>query len=317
MKKFLTTILIFVIIVLSMSYMLDYVITKGLHYYTSYETEVWNDLRNGQVKPDIIVLGSCQAMHDYNPMILDSILDMNSYVFAMSNLTFPCHNFMWEMYKKYNSNNLPKLIILTLDYGDLTSREIKNTEDSKQFLPLMDEKETRLFLKSQGGYSFAEIYIPCYRYYGNHMMIKHGLISFFTHTGGSPTHHKGAEALHCVYNSHSEWFNKPNAVSIDSSIVSMLDAFVADCRDNEVSLLMTIAPLGQQCSKNITNLNDVYQVYQSIAAKYDVPLLNYSNCDLARDTTNFESPFHLNDFAADLFTICIAQQIDSLNILQQ
>jgi len=151
MKKFLVTLFSFALLTFVLAMILDYMITTGLHHYTMYETEVWNDLRDPNVQPDVVVLGSCQAMYDYNPQILDSVLHCDSYVFAMSNLTFPYHDFMWKMYKKYHDNHLPKLIILSLDYGDLSNKNLTQNEENKQFLPLTYEYEARQLMYRGGG----------------------------------------------------------------------------------------------------------------------------------------------------------------------
>ncbi len=307
------TSLIFATITFGLAVGLDFVISKGLNYYTSYETEVWNDLRNPNIQPDVIILGSCQAMYDYNPQVLDSVLRCDSYVFAMSNLTFPYHDFMWKMYKKYNVNHLPKLIVLSLDYGDLTKRDLLENEENKQFLPLVYEREAKQLMYRWGG-ARCEILLPLYRYYGNHMMIKHGIISFFTHKGGKMHHNKGHIQLNSEYNSHSEWFRQPTSVEINDEIIELLDSFVADCIEREIKLLITIAPLGSDCANSITNIKDVYQVYYDISDKYDVPLFDYSECYLVDDIRNFESPFHLNGFAADEYTELVANEIKSRNI---
>ena len=137
MKQFVGKLVAFLAVVLVLSFALDVMITKGLHRHTDYTTEVWNDLRDASFSHDVIVLGSCQALHDINPYVLDSMLDCDSYVLAMSNLTFPCHDFMWRMYKHYREN-MPRMILLVLDYGDLSFREISTSQENKQFLPLTD-----------------------------------------------------------------------------------------------------------------------------------------------------------------------------------
>ena len=105
MKKFLINIAVFLIVVALLGYMLDCAITHGLHKRTDYVQEVWNDVYDTTVNPDLVVLGNCVAAHDHNPRILDSVLGSDSYVFAMSNLTFPYHNFMLNMLKKQQKKN--------------------------------------------------------------------------------------------------------------------------------------------------------------------------------------------------------------------
>ena len=158
MKQFVVKIVVFLGLLLILSTALDCIITKGLHQYTDYTTEVWNDLRDTSFPPDVIILGSCQALHDVNPNMLDSILGCNSYVLAMSNLTFPCHKFMWDMYKYYHTDK-PKLIVLVLDYGDMSYRDIPTSQENMQFLPLADVALARKFLVTIGGYKYYDIYI--------------------------------------------------------------------------------------------------------------------------------------------------------------
>ena len=162
MKKFIINLSLFLVVVGLFAVCLDYMITTGLHKRTDYVQEVWNDVLDSTVAPDVIVLGNCVAAHDHNPHILDSVLDVDSYVFAMSNLTFPYHNFMWNMLRRYH-HKLPKLVIMALDYSDMSFREAKTNMENEQFLSLMYDREARHFLRKYGGYSFWDAYAPCYR----------------------------------------------------------------------------------------------------------------------------------------------------------
>lgn len=303
------------IVVFILALGLDVLITKGLHRYTDYTTEVWNDLRDTAQNPDVIVLGSCAAHYDCNPYIIDSVLGCDSYVFSMSNLTFPSHQFIWDMYRHYHTR-LPRVIVMILDYGDMDYREIKTSGENIQFLSLTDDVCARQFLTTYGGYNWCEINIPCYRYYGHHELIKHGFLNGLRLPwyGGNREHYKGFIPLDVAYSFHSEWFTKKNTIRVDSSVVAMFDAFLADCKHQGIQVVLVVSPLGNELEDIIVNIDDIYGLYEQLAEKYDYPYASFTQNEFSRDTTNFESPNHLNKAAANIFSADLANYIKSLNI---
>ncbi len=315
MKRFIIKIIIFLLVSFVFALALDVVITKGLHKYNDYVNEVWNDVRDTLNTPDLVILGSCAAHYDCNPRLIDSILGCNSYVCAMSNLTFPCHKFMWDMYRHYNKI-LPKTVVVVLDYGDLDYREVKTSQEDKQFLPLVDTEISRKFLLKYGGYSWIDIYMPLYRYYGHHDMIKHGVYSFFNlkKNVSNRSHYKGFISLDKPYSFHKEWYDSENYVKIQPEIIEMFDDFLVNCNENNINVVIVIAPLGYELESIICNVHDVYKVYEILSQKHNCKFKSFTSNDFSKDTLNFESPNHLNAQAADEFSIQLAKYIKSLNL---
>lgn len=316
MKKFIYKLVGFITVSCILAIALDFVITRGLHRYTEYSTEVWNDLRDPFFDHDVLVLGSCQAMHDINPELLDSILGCDSYILAMSNLTFPCHRFMWNMYKYYHSKR-PKMIVLILDYGDMAYREIPTSQENKQFLPLTDVALARKFLVQEGGYQKYEIYTPLYRYFGYHQMIKDGIKSFFYKGRGDRERQKGFEALETAYSFNPDWYQDGTIVPIEKDIVEMLNNFMDECKQSNIKLLIAVPPLGDELADLIANAADIYGTYDSISSKHACPIWCYPSCEFTKDTTYFESPMHLNARGADIYTVELGEWIKSLNVYQR
>ena len=311
MKKFLINIVIFVAIVGVLGVMLDWVITIGLHKRTDYVQEVWNDVMDSTVAPEVVVLGNCVAAHDHNPQVLDSMLHTDSYVFAMSNLTFPYHDFMWRMLKKYQKPN-PKMVILALDYSDMCYREAKTNMENEQFLSLMHDREARQFLRKYGGYNWLDTHVPCYRYFGHHKRIKYGIYNFIglNRYAGSREHYKGYQGLDAPYDAHREWFGEDFEQPIDPKVVSMLDYFLLDCNKNDVEVLMVLPPIAYELSDKVTNENDVYHLYDSLADAHGFTCLHYVAPHwMSMDTNNFESPNHLNKWMSNQYTIDLARYI--------
>lgn len=301
MKKFLSHIVIFLLVLFVLGYGLDFVITKGLHKYMGYETEVWNNLRSGKDSTNVVILGGCSAMHDINPIKLDSALGCNSYAYAMSNLTFPCHLFMWNEYQKYG-NPKPKLIILCLDYGDMNFRDIKGDMENEQFLPLTDSKIARKFLLKYGGYKWSEIYLPCIRYFGHQQLIKNGLKQSLHYSRNLGRHRriKGFIPLDIPYHSWNIGEEKVR-VSMEPEIQQMYESFMQSTKRDSIPVLAIVTPLCYDLESHIVNRDEIYNYYDSIA-KEEHFFVNCTGDEFAKDTANFESPNHLNAQAADVFT---------------
>lgn len=311
MKKFIINIIAFIAIVAVVAIFFDYAITTGLYKRTDYQQEVWNDLMDSTINPDVIVLGNCVALHDVDPAIIDTMLGVDSYVFAMSNLTFPYHFFMWDMYKKYKQT-LPELVILCLDYSDMNFREAKTNEENEQFLSLMYDKDARDFLLQYGGYNFLDAYFPCYRYFGHAKRIKYGLMNFMgvNKYVGTRDRYKGYQALDVPYSFPKDWFDGTFTQPIEEDVVAMLDTFLNDCNEMGVEVLVTLPPIAYELSDLIENKEDVYEIYESMSKKYGFPCLNYCAPHwMSMDTNYFETPNHLNYYIADQYTIDLVRYI--------
>lgn len=311
MKKYIIHIALFAAIVYVLAWALDWAITTGLHKRTDYVQEVWNDVMDSTVAPDLVVLGNCVAAHDHNPQILDSILGTDSYVFAMSNLTFPYHNFMWNMLRKYHTHD-PKLVVLALDYSDMSYREAKTNMENEQFLALMCDRDARRFLRQYGGYSWLDAYVPCYRYFGHHKRIKYGIYNFLglKRYAGTPEHYKGYQGLDCPYNGHDEWFDGDFEQPIEQPVVAMLDTFLMDCNKSGVEVLMVLPPIVYELSDRVVNEAEVYRVYDSLASAHGFECVHYVAPHwMSMDTNHFESPNHLNKQMSDVYTTDLAQYI--------
>lgn len=303
-------------VVLLLATGLDILITKGLRHRTDYVQEIWNDVMDTTVTPDVLVFGSCAAQYDCNPYLLDSVLGCDSYVLSMSNLTFPCHNFMWQMYKKYNPNHLPKTIVLMLDYGDMDYREVKGSQEEKQFISLTLDPIAREFLTTYGGYSKAEIYCPCYRYFGSHDLIRYGILNGLgmKKYKGQHQHYKGFVPLYQDYEFHAEWYGKENTVPMQPDVQKMFEDMLAECQERGIQVLVSIAPLGHELEDIIANKDEIYGYYKEQAEKYDFPYISYSENEFSHNIGNFESPNHLNGTAADVFTLQMAHDIKELGL---
>lgn len=301
MKQFLIKIVAFLILLLVLSIGLDIVITKGLQRFYEYDTEAMIDLRNPNVNPDFVVLGSCQAVCSYSPEVIDSALHTDSYIFGAYNLTLPAHLALWEEYKLYHTK-YPSYVLMTVDYSDLHYAPLKATVMEKQFIPMVYDKPIREYMLSDGGYNALEVYTPLYRYFGYHQSIKNGIMGFSGVRTGRRDRYKGHEKTSIGYEFARADLPDDNYIVVEPELVNCLSALLNELQVSGVKPILVTAPLGYELSDMINNAEDAYRVYDSLANQYGIPYLRFHDHTICRDTAMFNTPAHLNYIGAEVFT---------------
>ena len=308
MKGFIYKILAFAALVLVLSCALDYAITTGLRKYFNWDTEVMIDLRDKEITPDFMVLGSCQAPCDYDPKIFDSVLQVNSYVYGAFNMTLPAHISLLEEYKNYHTE-LPRYVLITLDYSDLHFARLKKSVVEEQFIPLAYDKPIRDFMLSDGGYNAFDVYCPLYRYFGYHKSIKHGIEGFFGIKHGQRGRYKGHDFVPVGYQFARADVPDDNYIVVELELVERLSAWLKELQESGVKPILVTAPLGYELAEKIVNAEDAYRVYDSLAIQYNIPYLRYQGHPICRDTAMFNTPAHLNYIGAAEFSKMIADTL--------
>ena len=293
---------------LILSVALDYVITKGLSKFFDYDTEAMIDLRDSNVNPDFVILGSCQAICSYDPEVLDSILNTDSYVFGAYNLTLPTHLCMWEEYKLHHVK-LPQYVLMTVDYSDLHFVPLKGTIIEKQFVPLVYDKPVRDYMLSDGGYNAFDVYCPLFRYFGYHQSIKNGVMGFLGLRHGARERTKGQERMPIGYEFSRADVPDNNYIIVEQKLIERLSAWIKELQESGVKPILVTAPLGYELAEKIVNAEDAYRVYDSLAIQYHIPYLRYQDHPICRDTAMFNTPPHLNRLGAGEFSKMVADTL--------
>lgn len=79
MKRFIRTILLMLGIILLVCVGLDVYVTCRLQSSHQQKYEGWNEILKKPIDADMLIMGNSRALVQYDPAILDSILDVNCY----------------------------------------------------------------------------------------------------------------------------------------------------------------------------------------------------------------------------------------------
>ena len=195
MKRFLVHTVVFAAVILALAVVADVMVSCGLrktergHFYTM------NALMNQKMDADVVILGNSRASTSYHPLILDTILGVNSRNLGVSAQPFGVSYLRWQLYRR--NNRKPKLLIVNIDFRDL--RKIEKGFENEQYYPYMCDTLVKPYL-NLFGFTWAEKHVPMYRYRGDYKLMAIGIGELLhVHHDHKGDYYKG------YYNENTPW----------------------------------------------------------------------------------------------------------------
>jgi hypothetical protein len=270
---------------------------------------VWKEIFERKLNNDIVIIGNSRGWRHYSPAILDSILYTNSYNLGIDGRGINSQILRYHTYQRLNTK--PRLIIQNIDAFTIAP---DNAFDREQFFPYFDDKKFRDEVVEIEQLGIGDKYIPGFRYAGylHKILVCMGVKN------------KRTEHLIRGYNGHdAKWdgtmYNQiTGTVEYVHDFVSLnhFDKYLQQAKNDSIKIVFVYSPLYIGVTKKINNIEGMYAMYDSIAKKYDIPILDYNYDSLSYDTTFFYNATHLNKIGAELFSAKLAHAIDSLGILK-
>lgn len=310
MKVFLKRVLEFTVLMVLLAVLADVGVNQGLrktergHFYTM------NALMNKQMDADIVILGNSRAAGSYHPMILDSILHVKSWNLGVSGQPFGVSWLRWELYRRNNAP--PKLLVINIDYSELEM--VTNGYEKEQYYPYLKDTLVQPYLDLYG-MSWMEKHIPMYRYRGDYKLICIGLgelLGIRHDTKGD--YYKG-------YSNPTDEWDGTNLERVlqggevkgraNLSAAALLEQILKQSRNEGFPVVFVYAPMYVRLKQHL-NEKDPVRIYQDLASRYDVPILDFTDMELCSDTLFFRDANHLNSEGSVLFSLALAHSIDSL-----
>lgn len=303
MRKLILKILLFVVILLIPLCIADYIKTKEYRSRKHYPFSTFNDIVDGKLNSDTWILGSSRAWVQYNPRILDSILDISSYNLGL-NAQFIFLNLQsFQIAQAYNS--CPKYVLLDLFYESLTMDE---APISRYFyMPYIFKHKLRKIIKHNQGINPFYFYLPYYRYYSE----KGNDVWFVNEIGG----YKGFMPKDAKWDDENLSSTDTVHYKKESDAIKLLDDFIAECKKYNIDVILIHSPFYREGFEKIQNHQEMMTMFKNIADRHHIPFLYYTDDPICYDTTYFYNAMHLNARGADVFSTKLAHDLDSLNLI--
>ncbi len=303
MKRFIIRLLFFCLAPLPVLFLLNHIVDKGLQKSRYYYYSEWNDLFNGKINADLLILGSSRAWVQISPRILDSELHLNSYNLGMDG---SCFELNFERLKLYLAHNKkPKYILQEVGFNTTLVR-FPTLPGTQQFLPYLNDPAVWDIITSHTTtLNFLDRYFPMYKYNNEFVVVKEGINSYFGR-GVKSAKYKGYQGQDKVWDSSFYNFkmNNPEGITsgIDSQGVAIFKQFLDFCKTNDIKVIMVYPPVYYEGLAYIRNHDKFVAIYNNFSAEYNVPFFNYMNDSLNYNRYNFYNSQHLNKHASEIFT---------------
>lgn len=315
MKRLSRKLLSFIITALLIALLADLCISQGLtktergHFYTM------NKLMNDTINADVIVLGNSRASGSYHPEVLDSILGTNTWNLGVSGQPFGVSYLRWRLYRR--NNNPPKLLVVNMDYAELEM--VNNGFEREQYYPYMNDALVKPYLDLYG-FSWADKYIPMYRYRGDYKLMGIGLTEWFGfHHDTKGNYIKGYSNENWAWDGEKlEEVLQQGVVKdhCNPQAVELLELLLKEARDDQIKVVFVYAPLFRRLKEHLDEA-DSQQAYQALAEKYGVPIVDFSTMEFCEDTCCFHNANHVNSKGAVRFSVALACSLDSLQLFRR
>lgn len=295
---------------------IDVMASAGLRKTNKNHLDTFNKVMNDTLDADILIMGNSRGGCSYNPYYFDSILSQNTWNISVSGQPF---GVSYLRYSLYMHNNIPpKLILLNIDYAEMGM--YLNGYEREQYFPYIKDKRLYKTLKDNE-FSWLDFHFPLYRYRGNYKYVGIGLSEFFG------IYHIKSKQYKGYFNKNSSWdgagLKKQIACGrkiicrMDDEAYYLMNVFMETAKDNGTKVVMVYAPVYHELKENLESKNDtLMKRYEELSCKFDVPILDYTSLPMNYDTTCFNNANHVNTKGATMFSIRLAQDIDSLGILK-
>ena len=309
MKKYLLNTLLFTILCLIFAFALDTILSFRLRQNQNRMFANWNQIYNDTTNYDLVINGNSRAWLQYNPFIIDSILHINSYNLGIDGSPI---NRQIIKYQKYcDLHKMPKYLIQNID---LVTMGFRYGYERVQFFPyFFFDQELIIEIDEYENFSLMEKYVPCYRYLGYTDVITKALFNKLPYFGSIEKGYEGQ-----VANWDGTELAKTTTIecACDTDAVRIFIDFLSEVTLNGTKVIFVYAPIYHEVREKMVNEKKMYEMYDTIAQCFNIPILDYNDISMCYDTTYFYNGTHLNKLGAEVFTTKLAHDIDSLRLLK-
>jgi len=300
MKNLLSKVSCFLVCGYLLAWVVDFLCSKAASESNYGQVECWTNLMKGRIDSDCVILGSSRAIEHIAPTVLDSVLGTNSY-----NLGAPGHHMdiIEIKYRLFSDrNNRPELVLINVDN---TSLLISLMINKYQYYPWFHDKDFREVMFSTFDFTFGELFLPMYRYSGYSGMFspeKESLI-------------KGWRGRDEVFD--STLVDEKSLVfkidrDVEKKFLSLLDTII----DDGIKVVLFFSPVYVDTYREMPNQEEFKAYYDSVSRAKDIPLLDYTQMSICKDTSYFRNGLHLNRRGAIAFSDSLANDIKRLGLVE-
>lgn len=302
MKLFYKRFFLIIVIALLFLSMMDWCISRTFQNSTQRMYLEWNELLSDTIKYDAIILGSSETWVGVNPQIISDTIPYKVRNLSMNGCNFDRIIDKYRLYiLKYPA---PQLLLVNIGFNFLSP---SSDYEKQQYFPYLFHPQLRPIICKNSYLNLAEKYLPMYRYFGYSKEVRQGLhVEKIIQDDHLIAGYCGKELK---YNDVKYSKSKSFHFSVTQSEIVKFHQFIQLQQSRGTKVLFFYTPMYTNMYDHITNIDEMFNTYQTIADTYAIPILNYLDVEIAHDKSNFYNNAHLNKKGSYLFSYQLAHDL--------
>lgn len=301
----------FFCLVMVLSCLVDRFINEGLRQIQSSGFGVWNNIVEGKINAEILILGSSRALTHYDPRIIQERTGRTAYNIGLNGSQTDMQVARFKTYLQHNKK--PTLLIFNLD---LFSFQVTHggAYDPGQYLPYINEPDLYAALERINPEWWKTKAIPLYGYAVEDLRFTWilGVISRFK-ANAVEDHFLGFKPRATQWTGDFERFKAMNPKGIDFEIepegIREMEGLLQLCQQQGIKVLLVYSPEYREIQALTNNRLEVFAKFDGLSKKFRVPVWDYSGSPISSRKEYFYNSQHLNTDGALQFSLDFAAKL--------
>lgn len=301
MNKFLFKLGLFIALLTSLTYGLDYVIQEGLKKTDYREISKWNEVIEGNINAEILVIGSSRALFQFDSNLIEEKTGISCYNLGVNGNTFQVQDYILDLY--LNSNKLPSRIYWIVDLHSFNfTTEVFRYE---QFIPYSKNVFIDSILNLNQEINPILMKIPIIRFGNNPVLKYRGVLSYFDINREVGKIKKGFRMPVTMWDGKFDLFkaNNPKGIVIefDESIFNKFVNKSLRLKDKKIEIIWVTVPYYIEGIDLINNKVEVINKIYQASVENNIKFSNYIENDMSLKKEYFFNATHLNKAGVEIF----------------
>ena len=294
MKEFLIKVVCTLFVFLILIYGLDFIIQEGIRGLSYSDIRKWDEVIEGDIDAEIIILGSSRALVHFDPRIIEIKSGKSCYNLGVDGNKYEVQKKILELYLAHNDS--PKILYWSIDLGMF--KPVDGVYEYEQFIPYWSDKIVQEILALNRGLNMSYLNYPIVRYANNKNLIYKGLAAYVPLHLKEPVLVKGYRERDVNWDGRFDEFAKENrngiAELVNDSLFHDFQLLSASLKKKDIDVRWVITPYYQGALDLTLNSDDIIQKYKVGAEVIGVKFQNYASTPISKNIQNFYNGSHLN-----------------------
>ena len=315
-KKTIRQLLHFLIGLIVIGFILDFVIEFGVKRSEISWTGKINKICSRKNVPQIAIFGSSVGEVGVSPLVLNQKLKKNAYNFSIDGTPFIQYEGLIKEF--LNKNEKTEIIVLAEAYFSLSPKN-EITEIQRYLANINNDNVYNSLFYIQPDLAWKCRHLPLYKY------IATDHTYFMNAFDGYKHYFSGNQLIDSNYGQRPvdrDWEvdedlnikkTKYFDIIIDSNIVKKYDFILKTAKKNNKKTVIVLMPVFTLVSKKYTNLDPVRKALNYLAKNNNVKFLDFTTLEICNQKEYFYNSNHLNRKGALIISNILADSIKNIN----